>query len=904
MLVAMFLLPTAGPARALIQFPGPTRIELSSEALSAATFELVIGDPDYIISGSSDGFLSLHQLTGAGERFLLLTRFSLAGKPVHMMPWEGRPLLDQGLVVATANPDRLVFLGVGPSAPFFTIEDVVDLEEDPGTFSFVGDPIGGSGELAVSLPGIDKVAFLAQQDGSWGITSVQDTGDQPFSVQGLDVDGDQMRELVVANRGPLSGVLGFFKRDQTGTYARTQLEFPAGTPSRLDAYDLDGDGRRELAVTVAGKPEIVIMRSEAGALVPMGSIGLTLPADAIHLTAIFDGTTGLLAANQDRGLVDFFQYAEGVWTRLNSYYPGVHPLALLSGEFNGDSGRDLVSIGGDANEVTVMFANPQPGFWGLPALALTASPGASVIADFDGDGWRDLAVSNGNEKRLSFFPGLANGGFGITPVDFPLTFYPGQVAALDTDDDPASELAVLDGTNGQVFVVDHVPGPGFVLASGTPTGLSPTFVVAHDMDQDGRQDLLIITREEEEVRVLFGGGGHSFPAMISLGLDNGADWVSALDLNADGLLDLALSDGFNRVWTTTNTGGRSFDNLAWLNAGSGPGIMAVGDLDQDLDEDLVVVNKSDESLTMYENTGSGKLTRRIGGLALTSSPTGILIRDMDLDGLPEIVLNLREERVLGVNYGRGNWEYSTTAVYDGGPDVTEFKVGQFNLDEKPDILTLDRSLMLGLTLLNVEQDLVSVRPEALSVGCGSGVLEIRIQPDRPGPWKVDVGRDGRWESLAESGQALVGSMDYDRGTWILTVDFAELPRDLRQSVLRLSVGQGSDREWLDHPLAEVCPDDREEDLPLVAWARLPWPNPFNPLVNARFALNRPARVSVGVYDLSGRRVAQLAHGMYEAGDHAVRWDGKSGDRNAAAGVYLLRISTPDMTLHHKVMLLK
>ncbi len=894
----------ATPVHSQAMFPGPAVVEMTAEALSSVSLPLEAGSGDFLVSGVGDGTLTLHRYSLGAGRFLLIKTFLVGGMVVDLIPWEGRPLLNQGVVAATANPDRLVFLQVQPQSPYFTIEGEVALEEDPGTVSFLGELIGGVPELAVSLPGVDKVAFLEQSGELWGISSVHDTGDNPQSILGIDLDGDQVRELVTANRGPLSGTLGVFRKDQFGGYAQIQQEITAGFPTRLAGYDIDGDGLLELAATVEGSPEVVLLREAAGQLTEFESVELTLPADGLHLTVLFDGTPGLFTSNRDRGLVEFFQFHQGDWIRHNSYYPGCHPLAITSGNFNGDGGRDLVSMGGDVDRVTVMFANPQPGFWGFPALALNASPSGSVLADFDGDGWLDLVVSNGNKPMLSFFAGLAEGGFAISATDFPLTFFPGQVAVLDTDDDPGPELAILDGSGGMVHIADFISGLGFSIVSQTPTGASPFFVSSRDMDADGFEDLLVLTREEDEIRVLFGAGDHSFPARHTMGLVNPAVWISVLDLNADGLADLAFTDGINRVWSTLNQGDRSFAAMDWLNTGSGAGIMAVGDLDQDLDEDLIVVNKFDESLTMFENTGDGVLTRRIGAHTLTSVPSGILIRDLDLDGRAELLMNLRQERMLGISYQVKNWEYSQTTTFSGGPDVTDFQVEDFNFDDVPDILTLDRSLMLGLTLLNVEQELVAVKPEALAVECGPLFLEIRIEPDRPGPWQVDFGVQGRWIPLAVSGQAVLGEMDYDRGTWILTVDRRDLSGPTREGLLRLTVGEGDQLESLDLSLMDLCPEAVERDLPLVAWARKPWPNPFNPLVNARFALSRGAPVQADVYDLTGRKVAVLADGWFEAGDHAVQWDGRKAGRPVGAGVYLLRISTPGNILLHKVMLIK
>jgi hypothetical protein len=894
----------AAPAHSQILFPGPAEVKLDGEALSAVSLPLEVGAPDFLVIGTGDGKLSLYHYSSTLGRFLHIWGTTVGGRIVDLIPWEGRPFLNQGVVAASVNPDRVVFLQVLPEPPYITIEESLDLEEDPGTLSFLGDQVGGVPELAVSLPGIDQMAFLRQEEEVWNIASVQDTGDQPYSILGIDLDGDQVRELVTANRGPLSGTLGVFRRDPAGEYVGTQQDFAAGSPSHLAGHDIDDDGQLELAATVEGSPELILMRPAAGQLVAYESVGLTLPADGVHMTDLFDGTLGLFTFSGNRGLVDFFRHQQGAWVQRDSYYSGCLPLAITSGELNGDDGRDVVSIGGDANMVTVMFANSQPGFWGFPAQALNGRPHDSVLADFNGDGWRDLVVANEIQPMLSFFPGLADGGFAITPTDFPLSFFPGEMAVLNTDEDPEPELAVLDGLRSRVHIVDYVPGQGFSMVSQTPTGASPSSISTRDIDDDGFGDLLIITREVDEVRVLFGAEDHSFPDHVGLDLSGGTGWGEALDLNADGLPDLAVTDGSIRIGTTLNQGDRSFGPVTWLEARAGAGIMAVGDLDQDLDEDIVVVNKFDKSLTMFENTGAGVLTRRIEALPLVSAPAGILIRDMDGDGRPELVMNFREESLLGVSISLNDFEYFLPATFFCGPEVAAFNVEDFNLDEVPDILTLDRSLLLGLTLLNVEQEMVAVAPEALSVACGPRFLEIRIQPDRPGPWLVDFGAQGRWIPLAVSGQAVVGDMDYDSGTWILTVDRRELGGSSRAGLLRLTVGEGAQRETLDLPLVNLCPEAAEEDLPLVAWARKPWPNPFNPLINARFVLSRGSMVQAGIYDLAGRRVAVLADGWIEAGDHSLQWDGGKEGRPAGAGVYLLRISTSKNILLHKIMLIK
>ena len=55
---------------------------------------------------------------------------------------------------------------------------------------------------------------------------------------------------------------------------------------------------------------------------------------------------------------------------------------------------------------------------------------------------------------------------------------------------------------------------------------------------------------------------------------------------------------------------------------------------------------------------------------------------------------------------------------------------------------------------------------------------------------------------------------------------------------------------------------------------------------------REQKVDVGVFDVSGRRVATLHAGAFAAGRHAIRWDGSgAGGRPVAPGVYLVRMGS-------------
>ena len=69
------------------------------------------------------------------------------------------------------------------------------------------------------------------------------------------------------------------------------------------------------------------------------------------------------------------------------------------------------------------------------------------------------------------------------------------------------------------------------------------------------------------------------------------------------------------------------------------------------------------------------------------------------------------------------------------------------------------------------------------------------------------------------------------------------------------------------------------------------PNPFNPSTQLRFALDRAGDAALNVYDVQGRLVRAFPAAAYEAGVHAVTWDGRDfAGRPAASGVYQVLLS--------------
>jgi hypothetical protein len=85
----------------------------------------------------------------------------------------------------------------------------------------------------------------------------------------------------------------------------------------------------------------------------------------------------------------------------------------------------------------------------------------------------------------------------------------------------------------------------------------------------------------------------------------------------------------------------------------------------------------------------------------------------------------------------------------------------------------------------------------------------------------------------------------------------------------------------------------------------PEPNPAGYSFMLEFELGEGMPVDLAVYDVKGRRVAQLADGDLKAGAHTARWfPGSNGLPEVPPGLYFVRLAGRDRVRTAKVILLK
>ena len=515
------------------------------------------------------------------------------------------------------------------------------------------------------------------------------------------------------------------------------------------------------------------------------------------------------------------------------------------------------------------------------------------IGDVDGDGWLDLAVSNGNDiVQAPNLVYLSAGGQLPASASWVSDDhrYSGHCQLGDVDGDGFPELVVANYLSpgwgvAQVQLYDNVGG---ALAT-SPTWESPatfhSFRAAFgDPDGDGDLDLAVATGEAyhgyaEPNLIFFNEDGElaDTPGWISDVADTAYD-VTFVDHDGDGDQDLAFLGGGpdGRPVIHENVGGVIATIPAWTTSEPDNGnTFDFDDLDGDGRIDLLVGNNS-------QLGGSGRFAVYLSaGAALPTSPSWV----SDFSGYGSAVVCADLDGQNGPDLVTGGW-WEVVRVYLNRGD------GSFAGEPDWTTDTAWASVVENLALADLDGAGTRTHTVTFAGGVTHHTLPhrhlqavTRVEADGvvlPPTETCHSLRDG-WVSVGEAG---LGAAE-------IRVVYAASP------ALDLALSNWDDAAYVfENPDVTAVPTVAAAE-PTAITRLHAWPNPFNPRTEIGFVLDRAAaRVQVRVFDARGREVARPFRGALDAGAHTVRW--RAGD--LPSGVYLYRVEADGAVGAGKVVL--
>jgi FG-GAP-like repeat/FG-GAP repeat len=337
------------------------------------------------------------------------------------------------------------------------------------------------------------------------------------------------------------------------------LAVGAAQPYGVLTADFNADGRTDVAtVNGTGSNLSVFLRGPAGFATEAGSPFPVGAGPGYGAVADFngDGLPDVATQNFSAGTVSIMLRQAGGGFAAGAQLSVGSTGSVTAADFNGDGRADIAAPSYNGNTVVTYLGNGSGGFTQEPpANATGATPRDIVAADFNRDGQPDLAITNLNGGSVTvLLRNAANNGFASEAAAIPVGASPEGIESADFNGDGYPDLAVaVLGTN-TVNVLLRNPGGGFTAEAAIPVGAGVLGLATADLNADGRPDLAVTSNTAGTVTVLLRQAGGGFAADGAPLAAPGANGVAAGDFNGDGKPDLAASnDQANTLSVFLNT---------------------------------------------------------------------------------------------------------------------------------------------------------------------------------------------------------------------------------------------------------------------------------------------------------------------------------------------------------------
>ncbi len=330
------------------------------------------------------------------------------------------------------------------------------------------------------------------------------------------------------------------------------------TPNSMVTADFNGDGKPDLAVSE-----------------PCGS-------DLTCYT--YHGNIAILLGKGD-----------GTFHAAASPAVDQYPGALAVGDFNGDGKPDIAVVTLVGSTVVILLGKGDGTFTAAPlSPTVGGNPDSIAVGDLNGDGKLDLVVSSYNSLSVL----LGNGDGSFTAIAPPtIGSAPGGVFLVDLNRDGKLDLVLGNGTSPYVSILLGHGNGTFSPATSPAAPTGPLAVM--DVNRDGKLDLLFAEANapgfaQTTISVALGEGNGQFtPGPTSPVVDTGLAGGLLADLNGDGKLDFAGTEGYpsNSYEFFLGDGHGTFNlanSIVVSNNGNGPAV--VGDFNADGRLDLATFN--------------------------------------------------------------------------------------------------------------------------------------------------------------------------------------------------------------------------------------------------------------------------------------------------------------------------
>jgi hypothetical protein len=355
------------------------------------------------------------------------------------------------------------------------------------------------------------------------------------------------------------------------------------------------------------------------------------------------GTVSFLDASNENAVISTAQLGSGSAGTLLIGSPipadGTEPSSVATGDFNGDGILDLAVVDHASGQVTILLGKGDGTFKTAPSPKVS---GDSIAAgDFNGDGILDLVVAGFTEgasegRPITILLGKGDGTF-KTLIDDNASPNSRSIAVADFNGDGILDLAVTDAGSNTVQILLGNGDGTFTRTSSPPTDRSPWSVAVGDFNGDGVPDLAVANFQGTTLTIMLGNGDGTFSvSSVPLGVYDNYESVAVGDFNEDGIPDLAVASvSGSDLRVLRGNGDGTFEGGQDIIVYGGPGTIAVTDFNGDGIPDLAVASGGPSGVTVLLGNGDGTFDSAPAG-PFAASSVAVAAGDFNGDGIPDL----------------------------------------------------------------------------------------------------------------------------------------------------------------------------------------------------------------------------------------------------------------------------
>jgi len=333
------------------------------------------------------------------------------------------------------------------------------------------------------------------------------TGFSGYSVSLADFNGDGVLDLATTTEIPDSRVwIMLGNGDGTFQTAKAYVGSNVAIVRGVAAGDLNKDGKIDLAVASSDSDgfavNILLGNGDGTFGAPLAYAAGPFPTAVAVGDFNRDGNADLAVLSSDGGFAKggvavLLGNGDGSFQRYVSYSAGVNPNSIEIADFNGDAIPDIV-VGTTGSVVSVLLGNGDGTFQKAIRDKIGVNPHYIGVGDFNNDGKVDVITTLENtatqQNKVVIALGKGDGSF-QPPITLPVPPKPQATAVADFNLDGFQDIAIgipktpLDG----IYFLLGRGNASFTQAGTYATGgLVPTATAVGDLNGDGYPDLVML----------------------------------------------------------------------------------------------------------------------------------------------------------------------------------------------------------------------------------------------------------------------------------------------------------------------------------------------------------------------------------------------------------------------------